>query len=1041
MMRKGPGTVLQSRAENMRCHARHAAIFCFAMKVFRLSFLSSVAASLSLAQTELPWHLPDATARVVYRFSSACAVRDATVTVPTCESGGSVAYLDAEAPGAPLSVYAVSNGLALRLPGPLGPSHPRFVVAYRGGAASSPRLAGPLPPPADFASAVLGRAWDFEDGSQSGITSWGDRPHHLGPISVKDGWLQIPVKDTDPYFIFGDMFGPARSPRALAIDSAVYRFLELRVRQSCAQADWSFYVTDRDGRNKSLTFGVRGTGAQTFRFDLRAAFPDFWDGRLFRALRIDTTNGKKDLLAEVDYVRLLPEPPALTAGPLFTREAVAARAQVSGLRVDFPRTLAAGERGEASASAKALQPGARLLWALQTPEHGTVTLEGASRALPLPAFTRAGECPWSLGPADDLGQPLRAASGSVRVSPAALAAYRLTPAAAFLDLAAPVVKVTVEGLDRFGNALPVELKHPRWSLPDGAAVSGGRLSGAPAAVTLTCPAAAPATCRIALADGEGHAGEAAVTTVAYRKNPVRLNAAGRLVAADGSAVFPLGGLYANWPHRLNADGSLSRSLDLFPCGPSPYRAGFPWEPETEAAVAAYLKHCSERGVTCLRLMLRNMDLVGRADPEQLQATLHLFDLARPYGIRFNVALFEDYDKPPYVSRAILEKIVLPRYTPGQLAGLPPHRARFLVRKETLASAALRYSDPDALACQRDYLRELIPVLAAREEVLCYEYENEMVYPPMAWCRDTAAFLRSIDPHTLILGNPGPHDWPEPLRWREAGCDLFSYHPYNDGEPSADHGAIILLRSKFAAQSGLPFYTGEGGLNQNRWQKGAKQMGPQLAARGTRDQIWMSVCSGAIGCLYWTLGIDREAQEFASVKPALDALGLDLPTLKRQRPPVALALPPAARDRRDAALAMRLLDLGADFDTVTTNEAAAYAVRLVPGERTPDSLDLPATVARPAAGWQIATLVSDSGDRALLYLRNVAGGVKDFGAPPRPCHLRDVRPAEAAFALRGAWRSVTAFDLDARQARAAQPDASGRVTLGTTDHDFLIGLRR
>ena len=1011
------------------------------MKAFHLSYFVSLAAGLSFAQTELPWHCTDATSRVVYQVASACAVRDATVTLPACESDAAIAILDPGAPDRPLSVYAASNRLAVRLPGPLGPTHPRLVVAYRGGAVASPRLSAPLSAPADFASTVLGRAWDFEDGTTCGIATWGDRPHHLGPITVKDGWLQIPVKDTDPYFIFGDMFGPANSPRALSIDSAVFRYLELRIRQSCAQAEWSFYVTDRDGRAKSLAFDVSGTGAQTFRFDLRAAFPDFWDGRLFRALRVDTTNDKKNILAEVDFVRLLPEPPSAASGPVFTREAVAARAQAGALRVDFPRALTAGERGEASASVKGLQAGARLLWALTTPEHGTVTIEGTGRALPLPAFEHAGESPWALGLADDLGQPLRAASGTVRVKPAALSVYRLTPAAAFIDLAAPSVKLTVDGLDRFGNALPVDLKRPRWSLSEGAAVTGGRVRGAPATVTLTCPANAPAACRVALADDAGRAGETSVATVSYRKNPVRLNAAGRLVAADGSAAFPLGGLYANWPHRLNADGSLSRTLDLFPCGPSPYQAGFPWTPETESAVAAYLKHCSERGVTCLRLMLRNMDLVGRVDSEQLQATLHLFDLARPYGIRFNVALFEDYDKPPYVSRAILEKIVLPHYTSDQLARLPPHRARFLVRKETLASAALRYSDPDALACQRDYLRELIPILAAREEVLCYEFENEMVYPPMSWCRDTAAFLRTIDPHTLILGNPGPHDWPEPLRWREAGCDLFSYHPYNDGEPPADHGAVILLRSKFAAQSGVPFYTGEGGLNQNRWQKGVKPMGPQLAARGTRDQIWMSVCSGADGCLYWTLGLDLEAQEFASVRPALDALGLDLPTLKRQRPSAALALPPGARDRRDVVLAMRLLDLGADFDTVSTNEASAYAVRLVPGEHQPESLDLPATVARPAPGWQIATLVSDTGDRALLYLRNVAGGVKDFGAPPRPCHLRDVRPAEAAFTLRETWRAVTVFDLDARQARTVQPDASGRVTLGTTDHDFLIGLRR
>ena len=1009
-----------------------------------LSLLSAcLALSSAHAQVSFPWHAADATHRAVCRIDAAQILLDPVVTIPAtaCSASGNSAFVDADAPDKPLPVYRGTNTVVLLLPGEIKPDKPRHVIAYRGCAKASPILAEPPRFTGDYASTALGKAWDFDDGTQCGITSWGDRPNHIGPITVKAGWLQIPVKDTDPYLIFGNMFGPANHPSSLHIDSRLYKTLELRVRQSCPHAEWEFFVTDRDGNYKSTKFDVRGTDAQTFRFNLKTVFPDFWDGRKFRALRIDTVNDTRNVLAEVDYVRLLPDPPAVTVGPAFTRVAIAARDRITAIKPSFPKTISAGAKIVSSIRTTGTLSASKLLWAFVTPEHGTVVFEDLANSATLPPFTRAGDIPWTLGMADDLGEPMLAVSGKVRIEPAALASFRLSPAKTHIDLTSPSVTLTIQGLDAFGNPRPTDIKRPQWTLTGNAQATADRIKGNPAAVTVTCPSDTPATYRIALSDDKGHGGETVVTTVVFRKDAIRLNANGYLVNSTGTPFFPTGGLYANWPHRVSADGSIGNALDLFPCGPSPYKAGFPWSPETEAAVGAYLKHCSENGINCLRLMLRNMDLVGRVDPVQLKATLHLFDLARPYGIRFNVALMEDYDKPPYVSQEILEKIVLPHYTPEQLNVLPQHRARFLVKKERLASPALRYSDRDAIACQKDYLRELIPTLAAREEVLCYEFENEMVFPPMAWCREIAAFIRTIDPHTLILGNPGPHDWPEPLRWRDSGCDLFSYHPYNDGEAPADHGAIIYLRSKFAAQSGLPMYTGEGGLNQNRWEDAVKKILPEPAARGTRDQIWMSVCSGADGCLYWTLGLDLEAQEFASVRPALDALGLDLPTLRRQRPSAALALPPAARDRRDVALAMRLLDLGVDFDTVATNEAAAYAVRLVPGEQKPELLNLPATVARPAAGWQIATLVSDTGDRALLYLRNVAGGVKDFGAPPRPCHLRDVRPAEAVFRLRETWRSVKAFDLDARQARTVQPDASGRVTLGTTDHDFLIGLRR
>jgi hypothetical protein len=1011
------------------------------MKTFFL-LLGLAWAFSSAAQTVFPWHRPEATTRTVFRIESSFEQLEPCVTLPAISGITPTRFVDVQDPDTPQPHFATTNGYSLRLSGVLKAGQARYLIAYVGGTPASPQLTTPPVSANDFARSVLGHAWDFEDGTPCGITSWGNRPNHIGAITVKAGWLQIPVKDTDPYFIFGDMFGPAASPRNLHINSTVYRFLELRVRQSCPQAEWEFFVTDRDGRYKSMKFNVQGTEAQTVRFDLGKAFPEFWDGREFRALRIDTTNDKKDVLAEVDFVRLLPEAPAVTAGPVFTREAVAARETIRSVKPSVPRTLTAGESCEVKVRLGSGKAGAsHLLWSFATSETGASVIDADAASVPLPRLKHAGACPWSFGLSDDLGHPMLAASGTLTIKAAELASFRLTPAKEYIDLAAPSVALAVQGLDAFGNPLPVQVKRPQWTATGDVQCPSDRIKGNPAAVTIACPAHAPATYRIALSDGKGHAGETAVTTVAYRKNAVRLNANGYLVAADGSLVFPAGGLYANWPHRLNADGTIGTSVDLFPCGPSPYKAGFPWSPETESAVAAYLKHCSERGVTCLRLMLRNMDLVGRVDPVQLQATLHLFDLARPYGIRFNVALMEDYDKPPYVSRKILDTLVLPHYTPEQLAALPPHRARFLVRKETLDSAALRYTDPDAIACQKDYLRELIPVLAAREEVLCYEFENEMVFPPMSWCRTISDFIRTIDPHTLVLGNPGPHDWPEPLRWRDSGCDLFSYHPYNDGQSPADHGAIVFLRSKFAAQSRLPMYTGEGGLNQNRWERGVKRIDNEPAARGTRDQIWMSVCCGANGCLYWTLMHDLEAQEFAKIRPAFDALGLDFTTFKRQRPAVALALPPNRRDPRDAAMAVRLLDLGVDFDTVATNEAAAYATRISLDAQKPESVSLPATVARPAAGWQIATLLSEKNDQALLYLRNVAGGVKDFGAPPRPCFLRDAQPSDAALTLRSPWRTAVAFDLDTRQARTVVPDASGRIALGNTSHDFLIGLRQ
>ncbi len=229
----------------------------------------------SAAQTVFPWHRPEATTRTVFRIESPFEQRDPCVLLPAIPVITPTLFVDAQEPATPQPYFATTNGYSLRLSGVLKAGQARYLIAYAGGTPASPQLATPPVSANDFARSVLGHAWDFEDGTPCGITSWGNRPNHIGAITVKAGWLQIPVKDTDPYFIFGDMFGPAASPRNLHINSTVYRFLELRVRQSCPQAEWEFFVTDRDGRYKSMKFNVQGTEAQTVRFDLGKAFPEF----------------------------------------------------------------------------------------------------------------------------------------------------------------------------------------------------------------------------------------------------------------------------------------------------------------------------------------------------------------------------------------------------------------------------------------------------------------------------------------------------------------------------------------------------------------------------------------------------------------------------------------------------------------------------------------------------------------------------------------------------------------------------------------------
>ncbi len=965
-----------------------------------------------------------------------------------------VRVVTADRPQRPLPIFRDrTNHAWLALSGELRAGQPRLVIAYASHVRSfipSPKLSR-KPPPDDYAQTVYGDAWDFDEGDQEGIAHWGDRPSQYGKIEVRDGKLIIPVTGRDPYFIWGVMFGKPDGRRAEHIDSRVWRFLRIRLRQSVPAAEWSVYVTDQAGQYRPYHFIVRGREWQTVEIDMAQAFKGFWDGRQFRALRIDPTNNSPGALVEIDWVRLEAPDVQVQAGPVLTRRQVAARQRAAAVRAEAPADATAGERALVRLVVMGAQgkpvPFAPACVALE--QSGAlvaaypVATDARGRAdVRVPVGTKAGRRLWIVGLCDDLGRPAgRLWRRRLTVWPGRAVGYELVPARRFVPVNARRVKVAVWAVDRFGNRQPANIDRPRWRVTGGAIVQPGPVRGRPAQVLVECSSRPLTTHRIVLHDPAGRSGTTELMTVGYKKRPVKLGTNGYLLGPDGDLFMPLGGFYANWPAGLpGPDGRLGRALDLFPCGPHPYPHGFPWSAEIERKVRDFLELCRRNGVTALRLMLRNMDLVGRVDEVQLRAVLHYLDLARPLGIRFDVVLFEDYDKPPYCNQAVLEKIVLPKYNDAQLQDLPAHRARFLVERRLLKTAAEKYTDRDAIECQKDYLRQLLPHLVGRDEIFCYELENEMVHPPMSWVNEMTRFIREIDPHTPVLGNPGPHEWPEPLRWRKAAVDLFSYHPYSDGIDGADHGAVVYMQSKWAVAAGKPMFTGEGGINQSRWQKGVRKVPPDYAARGVRDQIWLSLCCSACGAFMWAPEHEREMAEFGKVMPALTAVGVDLRNMRRGRAAVALKMPEGPAENHAAyRMAWQLLGLGVDFDVLApADDASGYAAVVEPTASAADIDDLP-RLFEPADGYQVAYLLDKDRRQALVYLRNVAGGIVNLG-DGRPCWARKPAPATAALKIAGGrWPQVRAYDLDdARPVRLSVGSDGVTVAAQTTD-DFVIGF--
>ena len=962
-----------------------------------------------------------------------------------------------EEPQRLLPVFQKPDGtFCVIMPGHLQPGDTRYLIATWSkvdGWSASPRLFECPMAGDDYATLVAGDAWDFNEGDTEAIAvSHEGNQDQYGTIRVQDGRLILPVKGDDPYFTWGTMFGGPNPAKDLRIDSGLYTTLSMRIRQSCEDSKWALYLTDAKGGYRKHDFDVHGKEFQTLTFDLKELLDKFWDGRQIRAIRIDTTNKQPGVTVEVDWVQLMRPSVQVDVGPVLRVDEVARRSEVKKLRVECPSEVTVGEQVPVKVVALDDQDkpvkDAPIAVALHIENRLVTSCVSKSDTVTMDVGTHAATSTWTIGLCDDMGHPTGPVQReSLVISPAALDHYELTPSRHVVPVTDAEVKLSIWGVDRFGNHIPVHLQTPQWEVSGGGSVTTSPLLGEPASVTIKCAQRPRVVHDIVLRDAKGREGHTRVTTLAYKAQPTQVNPNGFFVDGKGELYMPLGGFYVNWPAGLpKPNGAISRSMDLFPCNALPYRYGYPWSADVEKKVVDYLQLCHKHGITGLRLMLRNMDIVGRVDPVQLKAVLHLLDLAKPLGIKFNIVLLEDYNKAPYVNLDILNKIILPHYTEAELKSLPPHRSRFLVRKEVLPRAPMRYEDRGVIRCQKEYLEELLPYLADREEVLCYEFENEMVHPPMSWVNEMAAFIRAIDPKTPILGNPGPHDWPESWRWRGSNIDLFSYHPYNNGLPEADHGAVIFMRSKWSVAAGFPMFTGEGGINQSRWSRNGvtiKKVSQDYATRGIRDQIWLSIACGANGAFMWTSSHEAEMAEFGKVLPGLKTVGIDLRKIKRRRPRTVLVMPEnQSANNKAYAIGYQLLGRGVDFDTQPANAAEGYKFRIDAATADPKRLEVAPELFEPMEGYQITYLASENLDQVLVYLRNAAGGIRNHGVV-RPCYLREPQPAQAGLELVGQtrWTQMKAFDLDTRTPVSVKADGNTLRIDADTTHDYVIGLKR
>jgi hypothetical protein len=951
----------------------------------------------------------------------------------------------------------------------LDTSTPLFARARQSAWSALPEA--PAAATADYATTAYGDAWDFDEGDLEGIDQWGNKPEFVRNRAVKDGVLSMDVS-TDPWFIWGDMWGQVqKSQRPVAIDLARYPVLRLRVRQSCPEASWDLYA--RLGTSPDLLhheFRVTGTGWQTLRIDLVKEAG--WAGTL-SALRLDPTSEVAEAHVEIDWVQAtneivatrgaleclgpagIPAPqrlglaadqPAVTAG---TRQTVTARAldaQGQGI-AGWPLTVSLTSASDGRLSAAATGPSLEV-----TPTvRRAVTGPDGSATVALVAGRRAGQASERLTVTAAIATAT--ASMSLDAVPGPPHHCRVTPDLPLLVRAAELpLAVTVQIEDEAGNALPVPGRTLSFRLPKGVSVEPlqpvtDAQGAAQVRVTLD-----PAQCwvwRLEVEDNEGLRGTSAPLTYlpdGPRPDPIHVLPNGYFADSAGHPFVPLGGFYANWVQSATPDGEWGR-LQSF-------------TDTTDAQKRDWMRFLADNGITAMRFMLRThrnegmepMDIGGRVNPGLFAEAVRYLDLGREFNLRFQLVVHEDYTKPVYVNRSAVDRYALPNYSAAQLAALPPFQRRFLVDRTALVPAGLRYTDPDAMACQDQYARELAQALLGNPQVLSYELENEMVNCPAAWVNHAIETIHSVDPGVLVgmsHGGGGLHTG-DPLYWhRNATLGYYNYHLYPAGTttPELDYGALVDVLTRYGRMAGTCFMGesagDEFGIHPDR----------EVRRWVMRDIIWMALANGNPGVFFWNAR-GAEVREFRLAREAMGLL--DLATFRRLRPEIAIDVThPLDNDQyyrtpqggKDLAMmgryANHYLSLGVDADF--TVNPAAYAKTCTLTEFAP-----PEPTARPfqtGPGWQLKFLAREDWREVLVYVRNLAAVEPWEVREPRRAwkmflRTRQPMPLNLGLALpAGQPYAARVYDLDGETARTLTAAPTTTLDLGTTDHDWVLVLKR
>ncbi len=562
---------------------------------------------------------------------------------------------------------------------------------------------------------------------------------------------------------------------------------------------------------------------------------------------------------------------------------------------------------------------------------------------------------------------------------------------------------------------------------------------------------------------------------------------------DGSRYFPMGmfGCYFNVHYvgeELAMPSQHGRDLVEFQrCNKSIWQKFF-------AFLAA-------DGCTAIRMFPRGdssgsawegLDIGGRVNRYLFDRIKAYLRTAREFGIRLQLCLFTEPECSFYCQPDTRTYWGRRLWSAEDYRDASPSQKRFLDDPNDIVSYDGFFTDPDVRDCCHRFLDEILPMLAEFEDDLfAIELFNESGWAspharPMNtfrwedtpgyidWHRDMTEHVHRVVPHIPVcISNPGVsilgHDT---IHWsREIQPDFFSIHNYPDicgSQPGVDYAAICDMLVQYT-RACVPTMMGEWRAQKVNFPDGADV--DRMQSLLSRDTAWLTMLSGAPGCISWTA---RGFGEYLAVTEIFSKL--DKYTLKSCAPLVIDISAQQAwfeslwedgadtcvypgwkwcpdRDATDDGHRFCIKSESDQYAAILRAERMSLQygipIRFALGEGVPAENVTEETFAAyqpyiaPIAGYQQKAFAADNDDLHIVYLRNTklvsSMTEDDRGEMTESFSMRRQRAVPVVIDGIDPSYRVTLYDLETRC--AAEIDPAKPLGLGVTDHDFVLIMER